>query len=301
MSSTLRDIPTWLEENKQFFKPPVCNKMFYGEGQMKAFFVGGPNQRKDYHIEEGEELFYQWKGDMVLKIVERGIHKDVVIKEGEMFLLPARIPHSPQRFADTVGLVLERERASSELDGLRYYVDGTTTSLFEKWFHCDDLGKDLPPVIKEYFASEQHRTQTPIPGTIPNPSPVTLDVETVVKKPFSLRQWLVDNQAELKQNGFKKMFAENGKENQFNIYVVRGRKNFEIGSNGETLTAETAVWQLNGKAELIISNLMEPSHPETVFLDDNSMVLVPKGSMFKVQNESDEGTTVIAFQDPTKK
>jgi len=36
-----------------------------------------------------------------------------------MFLLPGRIPHSPQRVANTVGLVIERRRAASEIDGLR--------------------------------------------------------------------------------------------------------------------------------------------------------------------------------------
>ena len=25
-------------------------------GQLKVMFIGGPNQRKDYHIEEGEEV-----------------------------------------------------------------------------------------------------------------------------------------------------------------------------------------------------------------------------------------------------
>merc|ERR1719383_244167 len=289
MASSMRNIPTWLDENEQFFKPPVCNKMFYGDGQMKAFFVGGPNQRKDYHIEEGEELFYQWKGDMVLKIVERGIHKDIVIREGEMFLLPARIPHSPQRFANTVGLVLERERTESELDGLRYYVDGTTTSLFEKWFHCDDLGKDLPPVIKEYFASEQHRTQVPIPGTIPDPSPVTLDEQTVVKPPFLLAKWLAENEEELASNGFKKMFDEDGREKQFHIFVVKGPKNFEMGAHGETATAETVVWQLKGNAELRIEGPQDASNSETVSLMDNSMILVPRGSKFKIQNLSADG------------
>ena len=69
---------------------------------MKVFYVGGPNQRKDYHMEEGEELFYMRKGDMTLKIVEGGVFKDVNIKEGQVFLLPAKIPHSPQRQANTV-------------------------------------------------------------------------------------------------------------------------------------------------------------------------------------------------------
>ena len=79
-----------------------------------------------------------------------------------MFLLPGRIPHSPQRFSDTVGLVIERERLKSETDGLRYFVEAngapTRDVLFERWFYCDDLGTQLGPVIKEFFASEQFKT-----------------------------------------------------------------------------------------------------------------------------------------------
>lgn len=83
MSSPL-GMHKWIEENKSSFVPPVCNKLMYGAGQLKVMFIGGPNVRKDYHMEEGEEIFYQVKGDMVLKIVEKGVHKDVPIKEGEV-------------------------------------------------------------------------------------------------------------------------------------------------------------------------------------------------------------------------
>ncbi|MGH0189673.1 UNVERIFIED_CONTAM: hypothetical protein FKN15_036002 [Acipenser sinensis] len=66
-----------------------------------------------------------------------------------MFLLPARIPHSPQRQAGTVGLVIERQRLQSETDGLRYYVDNSTAVLFERWFYCENLGVQLAPIISE--------------------------------------------------------------------------------------------------------------------------------------------------------
>ena len=112
------NVEKWIEENEKFFLPPVCNKMMHNT-QLKVFYVGGPNQRKDYHLEEGEELFYMRKGDMCLKILENGKFKDVHIKQGQVFLLPGRIPHSPQRNENTVGLVIERERLKTETDGLR--------------------------------------------------------------------------------------------------------------------------------------------------------------------------------------
>nr|XP_055099634.1 3-hydroxyanthranilate 3,4-dioxygenase isoform X1 [Symphalangus syndactylus] len=156
-------VRAWVEENRGSFQPPVCNKLMHQE-QLKVMFVGGPNTRKDYHIEEGEEVFYQLEGDMVLRVLEQGKHRDVIIRQGEIFLLPARVPHSPQRFANTVGLVVERRRLETELDGLRYYVGDTMDVLFEKWFYCKDLGTQLAPIIQEFFSSEQYRTGKPIPG-----------------------------------------------------------------------------------------------------------------------------------------
>ena len=70
--SLIINIPEWIKTNEPSFTPPVCNKLMHGAGQLKIMFIGGPNVRKDYHIEEGEELFYQVRGDMVLKIVEKG-------------------------------------------------------------------------------------------------------------------------------------------------------------------------------------------------------------------------------------
>ncbi|MBL4715223.1 MAG: 3-hydroxyanthranilate 3,4-dioxygenase, partial [Bacteroidia bacterium] len=106
------NLQQWIDENRHLLKPPIGNQQLWKEtaGDFIVMIVGGPNARKDYHFNEGEEFFYQFEGDIVIKIIEDGKPVDIEIKEGETFLLPARIPHSPQRPENTIGLVIERVR-----------------------------------------------------------------------------------------------------------------------------------------------------------------------------------------------
>jgi 3-hydroxyanthranilate 3,4-dioxygenase len=120
--------------------------------------VGGPNRRKDYHVEEGEEFFYQVEGDITLRIIEDGAPRDIQIREGEIFLLPPRVPHSPQRPADTVGMVIERVRKPGELDHLVWYCDRCGETLHDAAFELQDLGSQLKPIIEGFYADEQLRT-----------------------------------------------------------------------------------------------------------------------------------------------
>ncbi|KAJ3397054.1 3-hydroxyanthranilic acid dioxygenase [Lobulomyces angularis] len=120
--------------------------------------VGGPNKRTDYHVNPTEEWFFQHKGDMLLKIVDEGkIFKDVVIKEGDMFLLPKNIPHNPVRFADTVGIVIERKRPEGFLDALRWYCSECKEVVYEETFFCVNLGVQLKPVIEKFANDESLR------------------------------------------------------------------------------------------------------------------------------------------------
>jgi 3-hydroxyanthranilate 3,4-dioxygenase len=148
----------WIDQHRHLLKPPVCNKQVFEDAEFIVMVVGGPNRRKDYHYDEGEEFFYQIEGDMVLKIMEDGKPKDIHIREGDIFLLPPRVPHSPQRFADTVGLVIERKRRPSEKDGLLWYCDNCSTLLYEEYFHLENIEKDLPPVFERFYSSEENRT-----------------------------------------------------------------------------------------------------------------------------------------------
>ena len=120
--------------------------------------VGGPNARKDYHIDEGEEFFYQLEGDMNLRIMENGIPRDVPINEGDIFLLPPKVPHSPQRLKNTVGLVIERKRRSGELDGFQWYCDNCHSLLYEKYLPLTDIVKQLPPIFNGFWNNEDART-----------------------------------------------------------------------------------------------------------------------------------------------
>ncbi|MDP2439423.1 MAG: hypothetical protein Q8P67_27060 [archaeon] len=196
------NLDAWYEANIERFQPPVCNCLMFRD-QLKVMYVTGPNIRKDYHLELGEELFFQVRGSMVVEAWERGRRKPVEIKEGEVFVLPARVPHSPQRFAGTLGLVVERERLPHEMDSLRYYVEGGGKDdlLFQASFHCFDLGTQLKPVIAAYFASEEHRTGKPNPQRPVEPSPVPVDEEVTLHQPFSLREAVEERIEHMRSGG----------------------------------------------------------------------------------------------------
>lgn len=148
----------WIEAHRDALKPPVCNKLVFRETEFIIMVVGGPNRRKDYHDDVAEEFFYQIEGDMLLKTVQNGVPVDVPIREGEIFLLPPRVPHSPQRFADTVGLVVERQRRAEELDGFIWYCEVCHHKLYEEYLHVCDIETQLPPVFERFFGSKANRT-----------------------------------------------------------------------------------------------------------------------------------------------
>ena len=147
----------WIDENRHLFKPPVGNKQVWEDGDFIVMVVGGPNARKDYHFNETPEFFYQLEGGMLLKTIQDGRRVDVEIGEGEVLLLPPRVPHSPQRFADSVGLVVERKRLPEELDGFQWYCGGCDALLYEEYLYVDDIVSQLPPVFDRFYGSEENR------------------------------------------------------------------------------------------------------------------------------------------------
>ncbi|KAL1690444.1 3-hydroxyanthranilic acid dioxygenase [Schizophyllum commune] len=148
----------WLAENGDRLQPPVNNFCLYRGGDFIVMVVGGPNERNDYHVNETEEWFYQHKGAMLLRVVDEGKFRDIHIEEGSMFLLPANTPHNPVRFANTIGLVLERERPEGSIDRLRWYCKNPEhaepTIIYEESMHVTDLGTQLAPVIRRWQAEE---------------------------------------------------------------------------------------------------------------------------------------------------
>uniref|UniRef100_A0A672GSW9 3-hydroxyanthranilate 3,4-dioxygenase n=1 Tax=Salarias fasciatus TaxID=181472 RepID=A0A672GSW9_SALFA len=285
--SLLVNVENWITENQNAFLPPVCNKLMHFS-QLLIMFVGGPNTRKDYHIEEGEELFYQLKGDMCLKVIENGKHKDVHIKEGEMFLLPARIPHSPQRQANTVGLVVERRRLRTETDCLRYFVDNTTDTLFERWFYCQNLGTQLVPIIKEFMASEQSKTGKPDPSElfmqVLKYPPFQLNTMNVMS-PFSFKDWLEKHRPSLSSGKPIDMFGA-----QFETEVIV----FGPGLTDTTVRqSDVWIWQLEGSSKVIQTE-------KEFTLSAGGSLLIPEHSQY--QWKRDNGTVALCvIQNPERK
>lgn len=154
------NLQKWIDENRDLLKPPVGNKNLYVEaGDFIVMIVGGPNARKDYHYNETEELFYQLEGDINVKIQVDGKAVDVPIKEGEMFLLPSKVPHSPGRSENSVGLVIERVRKAGDCkDGLMWFCDNCNHKLHESYFELKDIEVDFLSRFKEYYNSEELRT-----------------------------------------------------------------------------------------------------------------------------------------------
>ena len=140
-SLTAFNLQRWIDEHREQLRPPVCNQQVFEENDFIVMIVGGPNSRKDYHVDEGPELFYMIEGDMLLKVVVDG-------------------EHSPQRFTDTVGLVVERARLPHELDGFMWFCEECSNKLYEEFVYVDDIVGQLPPIFERFWASEKNRTCT---------------------------------------------------------------------------------------------------------------------------------------------
>jgi len=154
------NLQKWIDDNRDLLKPPVGNKNLYVEaGDFIVMIVGGPNARKDYHYNETEELFYQLEGGINVRIQEEGKAVDVPIKAGEMFLLPAKTPHSPGRSEGSIGLVIEAVRKGTDMqDGLLWFCDKCNHKLHETYFPLTNIETDFLSRFKEFYGSEELRT-----------------------------------------------------------------------------------------------------------------------------------------------
>jgi len=148
----------WIDDNRHLLKPPVNNKVVYKDAEFIVMVVGGPNSRKDYHYNESEEFFYQIEGNVIVKIQEDGREVEVPINEGDIFLLPPRVPHNPIRFKNTIGLVMERRRRNGEKDGLMWFCETCNTKLYEEFFELNDITSQFQEVFVKFYSSDDLRT-----------------------------------------------------------------------------------------------------------------------------------------------
>lgn len=145
------NLKKWIENNRDLLRPPVGNYCLYQAAEnFIVMIVGGPNSRKDYHFNESEELYYQVEGNIVLRIIDDGQPRDIEINEGDMFLLPPRTPHSPQRGPNTVGLVIEKVR-EEEADGFLWYCENCGHKLYEEFAVIKDIVAQLPPIMNRFY------------------------------------------------------------------------------------------------------------------------------------------------------
>lgn len=146
------NLDAWLAENSHLLKPPVGNYCVQ-RGGFTIMLVGGPNERTDFHVNPTPEFFMQKRGNMCLRVVNEGKFEDIIIREGDLYLLPANTPHSPIRFADTVGIVVEQDRPEGKNDKMRWYCDDCHAIVYEEEFYMNDLGTQVKQAI-ELFNTE---------------------------------------------------------------------------------------------------------------------------------------------------
>ena len=151
------NLKRWIEENEDRLKPPTAAETILRNEKYMVTVIGGPNKRNDFHVNQGSEFFYQIRGAITLRVQEKGGPRDIFIDEGQIFLLPPKTPHAPQRPANTIGLVLESVRQPEELDTHRWYCGNCNHLLFEKSAYLEVLERDMPPIFEAYYSDKSNQ------------------------------------------------------------------------------------------------------------------------------------------------
>lgn len=164
--STPFNFAKWIDEHSDLLKPPVGNAQIWMDSDFIVTVVGGPNERTDYHDDPFEEFFYQVRGDITLRLIDDGERRDVILREGDIFLLPPHVRHSPQRpMPGSVGLVIERRRPAGTIDAFEWYCTACNHLVHRAEVQLQSIVTDLPPLFEAFYASTDKR-RCPSCGTV---------------------------------------------------------------------------------------------------------------------------------------
>ncbi|MER5987953.1 3-hydroxyanthranilate 3,4-dioxygenase [Streptomyces sp. NPDC001787] len=148
----------WIDEHQDLLKPPVGNIQIWQDADLMVTVVGGPNQRTDFHDDPIEEFFHQLRGNMVLRVMEEEGKPptDLQINEGDVFLLPPHVRHSPQRpEPGSLGLVVEFARPQGQLDGVEWYCTQCHHLVHRSELQLVSIVDDLPPVFEAFYGGDR--------------------------------------------------------------------------------------------------------------------------------------------------
>lgn len=161
-----KNLMNWVNDHKDRLSPPVCNAAIFPDGNYIINMVGGGNQRTDFHDNPTEEIFYQLRGTAHLVIWDRGQFERIELKEGDIFLQPPHLIHSPQR-PDPQGLCLliELPRPQGKRDALLWYCAHCATEVWRAEKQLESLVDDLPIVYQQFYAIPEAERVCPNCGT----------------------------------------------------------------------------------------------------------------------------------------
>jgi 3-hydroxyanthranilate 3,4-dioxygenase len=166
------NIAKWAEEHRDELKPPVGNKYLYDGDGFFIMVIGGPNARNDFHLTDSEEYFYQLEGDIVVRILEDGKIRDVVVREGETFFIPGGVPHSPTRPPNTIGVVVELRRPDGETEHQQFYCDQCHELVYDKEFDCKDIVEHFAQSMEDFWADPELHTCRNCGHKMGKPNPI---------------------------------------------------------------------------------------------------------------------------------
>jgi 3-hydroxyanthranilate 3,4-dioxygenase len=157
----------WLEENAHLLQPPVGNRQIWADADFMVTVVGGPNARSDFHDDPLEEFFHQFRGNAELLILDRGRYERVPLREGDIFLMPPHLLHSPQRpEAGSRCLVIERRRPAGLVDAFQWHCARCGTLVQRLEVQLADIVADLPATYRRFYDSQAGARTCPACGLV---------------------------------------------------------------------------------------------------------------------------------------
>jgi 3-hydroxyanthranilate 3,4-dioxygenase len=150
----------WIKENEHHFSPPYkTNRLIIHHEEFLVMILRGPNTRLDFHVEPGEEFFYQIEGDIELHIKPENERRQIVkIQEGEIFVCPGDLAHSPRRGPNTWGLVIERKRQRDEKEQFVWFCEQCDEMVMRETVGQGDIPARVTRIYEKFNADAGART-----------------------------------------------------------------------------------------------------------------------------------------------